>query len=110
MNGTYRISAVPVLHTEGEYHGKLKRVIFTASSETDTREWFANNCGQFESAFSRIMPAGMARIILSSLLEGDQVELPGLYREEQFARGFLYEWSPVYFVAPPQFDQEPVYS
>jgi hypothetical protein len=103
MAETYKITAVPSLYTEGEHQGKLKGVTFTATSESDTMEWFSKNCGQFESAFAKIVAPGMARPIIVSLMQGDQVEFPGRYREEEFARGFMFEWSPVYLVAPPQF-------
>jgi hypothetical protein len=106
MAGTYRISAVPVLYTEGNFRGKLKGVSFTAASPMDTKEWFANNCGQFELVFSKIMPRSLAQVIVSSLMHGDDAELPGLYEESQFERGFLFEWTPVHLVAPPQFAQQ----
>ncbi|MGA1982129.1 MAG: hypothetical protein ABSG84_06625 [Acidobacteriaceae bacterium] len=106
MAGTYRISATPLLHSAGNFKGKLKGVSFTAASPTQTHEWFSNNCGQFELVFSRIMPASLARIIVASLMHGDDVEFPGLYEEEQFESGFLFEWSPVHFVRPPQFAHE----
>ncbi len=105
MPGTYRISAVPVLHTGGAFKGKLKGVSFTAASANDTVEWFSNNCGHFELAFSRIMPRKLAQVIVAALAHGDDVELPGFYTEQQFERGFLFEWSPVHFVVPPQFAQ-----
>jgi hypothetical protein len=103
MAATYRITATPSLYTQGEHQGKLKGVTFTASSPYDTREWFSKNCGQFQEAFAKILDSGMATVIASSLAQGDVVEFPGLYEEHQFARGFMFEWSPVYFVAPPRF-------
>jgi len=103
MAGTYRISAVPVLYTEGDFRGKLQGVCFTAASPTDKKEWFANNCGQFELVFGKIMPRNLANVIVASLAHGDEVELPGLYDESEFERGFLFEWTPVYLVVPPQF-------
>jgi hypothetical protein len=106
MAGTYKISATPLLHTEGDFKGKLKGVSFTAASPSQTHEWFSNNCGQFELAFSRIMPAGAARIVVASLMHGDDVEFPGLYDDEQFEQGFLFEWSPVHFVVPPHYAHE----
>jgi len=109
MAGSYRISATPLLHADGNFKGKLKGVSFTAASPLDTKEWFSNNCGQFELAFSRIMPASLARIIVASLMHGDDVEFPGLYNEEQFEQGFLFEWSPVHFVLPPRFAHEASY-
>ena len=101
MAANYKISAEPTFYTDGPYAGKLKSVIFRAVSPTSTREWFAKNCGQFESAFARIMPASLAEIILSSLNHGDQVDFPGLYEESEFEQGFLFEWTPVYLIAPP---------
>jgi|ERR1017187_2584283 hypothetical protein len=103
MTGTYKISATTMLHLNGEYAGKLKRVIFRATSGTDTREWFANNCGQFEAVFTRIMPATEARAIVAQLMDGKATEFPGLYREDEFERGFSFEWSPIYLVVPPVF-------
>src|ERR1700744_5239457 len=88
MAGTYKITATPSLYCEGEYRGKLKSVLFRAVSPTDVRQWLAKNCGQFETAFGRIMPARLAGVIVDSLLRGDEVELPGLYAEHEFERGF----------------------
>lgn len=101
MTGMYKISAAPLLYPKGEFKGKLDGVTFTASSPIDSRQWFANNCGQFELAFSRIMPGSLARAIVAALMRGDEVELPGIYDEVHFERGFLFEWSPIHFVLPP---------
>ena len=103
MTETYKIAAVPSLYTEGEHQGKLRGVTFTATSTSDTMQWFSKNCGQFEAAFSKIVAPSLATLIAVSLRQGDQVEFPGRYREEQFAQGFMFEWSPVYLVSPPQF-------
>ena len=94
----YRISAAPKV--EG---GKLKGATFTAESRYEKREWFTRDCGQFEVVFGRLMPENVARMIVAALEHGDAVEFPGLYEEEQFERGFCFEWSPVHFVLPPQF-------
>jgi hypothetical protein len=103
MAESYRISATPSLYSTGEYQGKLKSVTFTAVSQNDSRQWFAKNCGQFENAFCKIMPADLAGVLVKSLTLGDEVEFPGVYQEYQFAQGFLFEWSPVYLVLPPIF-------
>jgi hypothetical protein len=103
MAGSYRISATPVLHSSGDFRGKLKGVSFTAASPTDTKEWFSNNCGQFELAFSKIMPASLARVIVIALTHGDDVEFPGLYAEQEFECGFLFEWPAVHLTLPPIF-------
>jgi hypothetical protein len=104
MIGTYRISAIPYLVPEGEHKGRLNGATFTAASATDTREWFTINCGQFEGAFTQLMPGSRAKAIVTALSEGEEIELPGLYQEEQFNRGFIYEVSPVHFVLPPSID------
>ena len=104
MAERYKLSAIPELFTEGEYEGKLRGATFTASSTTNGTEpivWFTRNRGQFESAFSKIMNSDLAEAIHAALLHGNQVEFPGLYEECQFARGFMFEWSPIYFVTPP---------
>jgi len=101
MHGTYRISATPLLFAEGSFRGKLKGVSFTAVSGDDTKEWYANNCGQFELAFSRVMPRRLAQALVVALVHGDDVELPGLYALSEFEGGFVFEWSPVHFVVPP---------
>jgi hypothetical protein len=106
MAGTYGISATPLLHTEGNFKGKLKGVSFIAASPVQTHEWFSNNCGQFELAFSRIMPLSVARVIVASLMHGDDVEFPGLYEQEEFDQGFVFEWTPVHLVAPPRYAHE----
>ncbi len=106
MAGSYRISATPLLHSAGNFKGKLKGVSFTAASPAQTHEWYSNNCGQFELVFSRIMPASLARVMVAALMHGDDVEFPSLYDESQFEGGFLFEWSPVHFVRPPQLAYE----
>ena len=103
MAEQFKISATPTLYSTGEYQGKLKNVTFTAVSQNDTRQWPAKNCGHFRDAFSRIMPATIAAVLVDSLTHGDAVEFPGTYFEYQFAQGFLFEWSPVYLVLPPIF-------
>jgi hypothetical protein len=109
MEGTYKISAVPLRYSRGTFDGKLQGVNFTAVSPDDTKHWFANNCGHFELAFSRIMPSSLAKVMVTALMHGDEVEFPGLYEEEQFDRGFMFEWSPVHFVRPPEFVQDGCY-
>ena len=109
MAGTYKISATPLLHADGNFKGKLKGVSFIAASPMQTHEWYSNNCGQFELMFSRIMPASLARVIVASLMHGDEVEFPGFYVEEAFERGFLFEWSPVHLVLSPRFAHEGSY-
>jgi hypothetical protein len=101
MAGTYRIAAQPMLNTEGEFERKLKGITFTATSATDARRWFAPDRGQFVSAFSKLMPRTLATVIVASLMHGDEVDLPGLFREEQFECDFRFQWSPVHFVMPP---------
>lgn len=101
MPPTYTISAAPTLFTEGAYRGKLKGVTFTAVAANEMRQWFTRNCGQFETTFTRIMPSSIARTLVEALMHGDDIEFPGTYREDQFERGFVFEWSPVYFVVPP---------
>jgi len=94
----YRISAAPKVE-----RGKLKGVTFTAESRWEKREWFTRECGQFEAVFARLMPEEMARVIVAALEAGETVAFPDMYEEEQFERGFSFEWSPVHFVLPPQF-------
>jgi hypothetical protein len=92
MAGLYRISATPVLHSAGAFQGKLKGISFTAVSSLESNEWYSNNCGHFELAFSKIMPTVRAEAIVARLMHGDEVEFPGLYAVEQFENGFVYEW------------------
>ena len=101
MAGTYRIAAQPLLGTEGDFAGQLKGITFTATSATDTREWYTPNRSQFVAAFSKLMPRSLATVVVASLMHGDQIELPGLFREDQFESDFCFEWSPVHFLIPP---------
>ena len=64
----------------------------------------AINCGQFEGAFTQLMPGSRAKAIVAALSDGEEIELPRLYQEEQFNRGFIYECSPVHFVLSPSID------
>ncbi len=105
MAQRFRLSASPEFFTEGGFKGKLKGVNFTATSPdgTDPIVWFTRNRGQFEKAFSKIMDPEFAEISHFSLTQGDTVEFPGFYHEFHFARGFMFEWSPIYFVTPPMY-------
>ena len=91
---------------EGEHKGRLNGVTFTATSATGKIEWFAIDCGQFEDAFTRLLSRSRARATVAALLEGDALELPGVYREEQFERRFTYEWKATHFVRPQSNQQE----
>ncbi len=101
MKLTYRLTAVPTLFTEGQYKGKLKGVTFTATSHDDTRRWFTKNFGQFEAEFSKLLCSRMAKVLADALTRGSAVEFPDVFQEHQFASGFMFEWSPVGLVSPP---------
>ncbi|NYF91488.1 hypothetical protein HDF08_003590 [Edaphobacter lichenicola] len=95
MIGTYKLSAKPSLFFEGEFKGELRGVAFLATCSTETMQWFSINCGQFERAFSMLMPRRFATEMVDTLTRGEDIEFPGLYEQEQFGCGFHYEWSPV---------------
>jgi hypothetical protein len=101
MAELYKISATPLLHTTGDFKGKLKGVSFTAVSPSGAMEWFSSNCGQFELAFSKIMPINLARVMVAALMHGDDVELPGVYAKHEFEDGFVFEWPRVHLTLPP---------
>jgi hypothetical protein len=103
MAGTYRIFAIPLLYSYGPFEGKLQGVSFTAVSPIDIKEWFANNCGQFELEFSKLMPLTTARNLTTSLMRGSEIELPALYEERQFEHGFIFEWPVAHDTSASQF-------
>jgi hypothetical protein len=78
MTGIYNLAATPFLFPEGEFKGELKGVTFVATSKADTKQWFTINCGQFETAFSKLIPAGLAKEIIAVLTRGNDIEFPGL--------------------------------
>jgi hypothetical protein len=98
--GTYKLSAKPSRISEGEFKGELQGVAFTAKCPTETMQWFAINCGQFERAFSKLIPHRLATEIVDTLTRGQDIEFPGLYQQEQFGRGFHSEWSPAFTASP----------
>jgi hypothetical protein len=107
MAETYIIAAAPMLFTEGQHSGRLNGVTFTATSATGKIEWFTIDCGHFEDAFTRLMTRGRARALVAALMEGDTIQLPGQYTEDQFERRFNYEWKAPHFVrsaSEPQSD------
>jgi hypothetical protein len=106
MAGTFKISAIPVLHSQGAFKGKLKGVSFMAVSPANTVEWFANNCGQFELEFSKLMPRSLAHIFVAALMHGDDVELPGWYDKKYFEHGFLFQWTTIQPAEPSYYAQE----
>lgn len=95
LMGTFKLSAKPSLIPDGQFKGELRSVAFLATSLTKTLHWFVINCGQFEKAFSKLIPRWLATEKVDALRRGECVEFPGLYREEQFDCGFHYEWSAV---------------
>jgi hypothetical protein len=100
MIGTYKLTAKPSLISEGEFKGELRCVAFIATSPTETMQWFAINCGQFERAFSKLIAHRLATEIVDTLTRGEDIEFPGLYKQEQFGRGFHSEWPPVFTASP----------
>jgi hypothetical protein len=99
-SGTYKLTAKPSLISEGEFQGELRSVAFIATSPIETMQWFVINCGQFERAFSKLIPRGLATEMVDALTRGEAVEFPGLYQREQFGSGFYYEWFPVFSDLP----------
>ena len=106
MAGTYKIFAIPLLYAYGPFEGKLQGVSFTAVSPIDVKEWFANNCGQFELEFSKLMPLTTARGLVACLMRGCEIELPALYDQLQFEHGFLFEWPVAHHATPSQLAQQ----
>jgi hypothetical protein len=98
--GTFKLSAKPSLISDGQFKGELQGVEFIASSTTETMHWHAINCGQFEQAFSKLIPQQLATETVETLARGEDIEFPGSYRREQFDGGFHYEWSPVFSHSP----------
>jgi hypothetical protein len=103
MTETYKLAAKPFLLPEGPFKGKLKGVTFRVTSSTNTKQWFSINCGQFGDCFAKLTPHVPAKEIVAALSNGDDVEFPGIYQEEQFNRGFVYELSPVRFEPSPSY-------
>ena len=93
--GRYMLSAKPSLISEGEFKGELRGVAFIATCSTKTMQWFTINCGQFERAFSKLIPHRLAKEVVDTLTRGEDIKFPGLYEQEQFGGGFHYEWPPV---------------
>ena len=98
MAESYKVSAEPLLYTEGDHKGRLNGVFFTATSGTEKITWFTVDRGHFEDVFTRVLSRGRARSLVASLMEGDNVELPDVYRKEQFDDHFAYGWKAPHFV------------
>jgi hypothetical protein len=94
MIGTYKLSAKPSRILHGACKGQLQSVEFTAASPVETLRWFALNCGQFERVFARLLAENASVDIVEALTRGEEIEFPGLYEKEEFARGFHCERSP----------------
>ncbi|MDP9050489.1 MAG: hypothetical protein M3O31_07160 [Acidobacteriota bacterium] len=101
MKETYNLVAIPFLFPDGEFKGHLKGVTFIATSTTDSKQWFTSNFRQFETAFSKLIPPGLAKEMVAALIRGDGIVFPRLYQKQQFDRGFNYEWSPFHFELAP---------
>ena len=96
ITGTYKLSALPLLITEGQFKGQLRSVAFRATSSAETMQWFAINCGQFEEFFSQLVSHRFATRTVDTLTRGQGVEFPGLYQKKQFDSGFHNRWSPIF--------------
>jgi hypothetical protein len=70
----YRISATPIFYSDGQQQGQLKGVKFTATSATATKQWVTWNEGQFESAFSKLMPRREAKARVAALMQGQEIQ------------------------------------
>ena len=105
MHTEYELLATPYLIQEGQYKGELKGILFVAQSPTKRMQWFAINCGQFESAFGHIVSTHLAKSIVATLLLGEGVVFPEHYHKEQFDGGFHFAWYEAQF-KPPTPDAE----
>lgn len=92
----YTLTAKPYLNVEGDEKGALRCVSFVAASPVETMKWYAINHGQFERAFSRLIPLHAAEETVDALSRGESVEFPGLFLESEFGRGFHIDPSPAY--------------
>jgi len=97
-SGTYRLSAKPYLTAEGEFKGHLEGVLFTATSSTRVRQWFAISCGQLEKDFRALVPQELAVEMMAALNQGADINFPDSFQQEQLDRSFHYEGSPVHFI------------
>jgi len=86
--GTYKLSAKPSLIAEGEFKGKLLSVVFIATSPGEAVRWFAINCGQFESAFSKLIPSGLATEMVDALTRGEAIVFPGIKKKSSLTAAF----------------------
>jgi hypothetical protein len=50
---------------------------------------------RFEVRGGELLPKGEAAAVVAALCRGEEAEFSGLYRQEEFADGFCYRWSPV---------------
>ena len=97
---TNKLSAKPLLISEGRFTGELLGVTFTANCANGTLQWFAVNCGQFDGAFAKLTSHELAKKIVDTLTGGKEIDFPGLYRQEHFGCAFQYKWSRVHSALP----------
>jgi hypothetical protein len=71
------------------YRGELKGIHFIAQSVWRTEQWFAINCGQFDSMVGELLDPYQAQQLMSTLRRGVSISLPGSFQAEQFASGFI---------------------
>jgi hypothetical protein len=105
VNPEYQLLATPCLITEGQYKGQLKGILFVAQSQARKMQWFAVNCGQFETAFRELIPDAQVHQLIEDLMRGEEIRFPGSYRLEQFDGGFHFAWwQPQHRFRPPSPD------
>ena len=80
---TYSVRANPVMHESGELEGNLAFVRFTADSDSGShKEWQVTE-EQLDACLHTLESSGVRHNVLSKLLAGARVDLPGKYTVPQ---------------------------
>jgi hypothetical protein len=83
MDGTYKLTASPMLLVEGEFKGHLEYVTFVAEVGGVIKKIFIQNRANLVDQFNKLVERREAEAIVATLRTGEEVPLPGSYTREQ---------------------------
>jgi hypothetical protein len=82
-NDGYKLTAIPVILSEGAFKGHLEYVMFRAAAGGATKKMFMQNRANLVERFKRLVDWAEAEIIVAKLRAGEELVLPGTYTFDQ---------------------------
>jgi hypothetical protein len=80
---SYKLTAIPVILSEGAFKGHLEYVMFRATAGGVTKKMFMQNRADLVKKFNRLVDLAEAEAIVATLRRGEDLVLPGTFTFDQ---------------------------